>query len=175
MIIPVNGKHQKGFTLIELMVALVIGLIIMVGAIQLFLVSKSSFNRVGALAERQEVLRFVSDVISLDIRTASGFDAKEVDSKIELSYANATYRPDDPYCGGSGWLSEVVYSISGDSIEVDYVCSGGGAGSCGVQRDADDGALLFAADVGAQGVSVLVGAGDGGDDGADFVDEGGGR
>ncbi|MBF8224213.1 PilW family protein [Halomonas sp. 328] len=124
MIAPIGVSHQKGFTLIELMVALVIGLIIMVGAIQLFLVSKSSFNRVEALAERQEVLRFVSDVISLDVRTASGFDANEADSKIELSYANATYRPDDPYCGGSGWLSGVEYTFSVDSVMVNHACNG---------------------------------------------------
>ncbi len=113
---------QQGFTLVELMVAIVIGLIISVGAIQLFLVSKSSFDRVSALADRQETLRFVFDVISLDIRTASGYSAGA--SVLTLSFGSGV-RPDDPYCS-PGELSVVEYSLSGSDLDVDYACDGGG-------------------------------------------------
>ncbi|HEY9816904.1 MAG TPA: prepilin-type N-terminal cleavage/methylation domain-containing protein, partial [Candidatus Obscuribacterales bacterium] len=70
------SRHQcqQGFSLVELMVALVISLLITLGAFQLFLVGKKSFDHELALAERQSSLRFLVDSISYDIRSASYTD-----------------------------------------------------------------------------------------------------
>lgn len=63
-------KYANGFTLIELMVALTIGLLISGAAVAVFITSKTS-SRVGdALARYQEGFRYASHVISRDVRMA---------------------------------------------------------------------------------------------------------
>ncbi len=62
-----RGKHS-GFSLVELMVAMVIGLVIILGAGQLFLNGFQSFRQVEALGDKQAALTFVSDVLVREIR-----------------------------------------------------------------------------------------------------------
>ncbi|MDI5932614.1 PilW family protein [Halomonas kalidii] len=120
------GRHSAGFTLVELMVALVIGLIIVLGAGQLFLMGKQSYDRLAELALRQESLRYLTDLVSLDIRTASNI-AEAADSKLALTYEPGV-RPNDPYCPGDD-LSRVVYTFDEDnsSVMIQVQCLGGGA------------------------------------------------
>lgn len=65
--------NQGGFTLIELMVALVIGLIVSAGLVQLFIMIKKTNDQVEVLSERQEVVRYVSEMIMVDVRTSEDF------------------------------------------------------------------------------------------------------
>jgi len=59
-------KRQHGFTLVELMIALVITLILMAGISQVFLSSKKSFTIQDTLARQQENGRFVLDTLGQD-------------------------------------------------------------------------------------------------------------
>ncbi|QFT86390.1 hypothetical protein FIU88_15665 [Halomonas sp. THAF12] len=70
MVYPIaNGKDkQQGFSLVELMVSMVVGLVIILGAGQLFLNGFQSFRQVEALGDRQAALTFVSDVVMREIR-----------------------------------------------------------------------------------------------------------
>ena len=52
-----KGNIQSGFSLVELMIALVIGLLILLGAGQLFVMSKQSYDQMAALAMRQQSIR----------------------------------------------------------------------------------------------------------------------
>lgn len=72
-------KHSKGFTLVEMMVALAIGLFVVAGAVQLFGVTKRNFDELELLSKRQQDIMFISDVISFDIRTAYGLRAYDAD------------------------------------------------------------------------------------------------
>lgn len=112
------GNRMAGFTLVELMVALVIGLIIVLGAGQLFLMGKQSYDRLAELALRQESLRFLTDLVSLDIRTASSVYADG--STLTLEY-DPGVRSDDPYCSGDD-LSQVEYTLDGTSVMVQVQC-----------------------------------------------------
>ncbi|GKW49372.1 PilW family protein [Halomonas sp. NCCP-2165] len=120
-------SHQGGFTLVELMVALVIGLLIVFGASQLFVTSKMSFNRMESLAERQESLRYFVDVVSLDIRS-SGVETISDDNlnELELGY---TTRTEDPYCVSGGDLVKVKYSYLDGDVLIDYDCGSGWVGA----------------------------------------------
>jgi type IV pilus assembly protein PilW len=112
---------QQGFSLVELMVALVIGLIITLGAGQLFLMGLQSFRQVEQLSERQQSLRFLSDVMSLDIRTASSVSGE--DDELELRYAPGS-READPYCSSSSDILKVLYNFDSEgSVRVRYSCS----------------------------------------------------
>lgn len=59
---------QQGFSLVELMIALVIGLIIVLGAGQLFLMGMQSFRQVELLGNKQAALTFAADTLIRDIR-----------------------------------------------------------------------------------------------------------
>lgn len=113
-------KRSAGFTLVELMVALVIGLIIVLGAGQLFLMGKQSYDRVAELANRQESLRYFTELVALDIRTASSVIA--ADSTLTLTYESGI-RSNDPYCSGNE-LTQVEYTHDGSSILIKVDCLG---------------------------------------------------
>lgn len=109
--IRMGDGHQQGFTLIELMVSLVIGLIIILGASQLFIASRESFDRIEILAERQQSLRFLSDSISLDVRTADSgrMVVSGAGSTLTLTYTEN--RENDPYCTAGQKLTGLVYQF----------------------------------------------------------------
>ena len=61
---------QKGFSLVELMVALIIGLVIILGAGQLFLTGFINFRQVQLLGEKQSALTYATETLVRDIRRA---------------------------------------------------------------------------------------------------------
>lgn len=63
-------RKNAGFSLVELMVAMVIGLVIILGAGQLFLTGLQSGRQVEALGEKQAALNFATEVLLRDIRRA---------------------------------------------------------------------------------------------------------
>ena len=58
-----SGRHQGGFTMIELLVALVISLLIALAAISALLVTRQGFTTVDAASQLRDNGRFVSDLI----------------------------------------------------------------------------------------------------------------
>jgi type IV pilus assembly protein PilW len=63
---------QQGFSLIEIMVAMTIGLVLMGGLVQIFISNKQTYRVQEAMARLQENGRFALDLITNDLR-ASGF------------------------------------------------------------------------------------------------------
>ena len=119
-----GGAGQRGFTLVELMIAMVIGLIIVLAASQAFLASRQSFDRVELLNDRQEKLRFLSDSVSLDVRTAdSSVSTENAGSLLALQYSGS--RSSDPYCSG-GNLERLDYQfvVETSTLSVKAYCSG---------------------------------------------------
>lgn len=64
------SPKQKGFTLVELMVAMLIGLILSLAALQLFLTNQRTFALQQALAELHEDGQLVTRYLTADIRQA---------------------------------------------------------------------------------------------------------
>ncbi len=64
----ING--QQGMTLIEIMIALLIGIFLIAGVIEIFIGSKQSYRMLDNLSRMQENGRFAMDFISHDIRKA---------------------------------------------------------------------------------------------------------
>lgn len=65
-----QGQSSKGFTLVELMVAMVIGLLMMGGVIQVFTSNKQTHRLQEAMARVQENGRIAIQIMSQDIRMA---------------------------------------------------------------------------------------------------------
>ncbi len=63
-------SSQRGFTLIELMIAMLIGVFLMAGVIQIFLSAKQAYRLQENLSRLQENGRFAMDFITKDVRMA---------------------------------------------------------------------------------------------------------
>jgi type IV pilus assembly protein PilW len=61
---------QRGITLVELMIAMVLGLLLIAGIFQIYLANRRSFILGEALSARQEAVRYVTTVLSKDVRMA---------------------------------------------------------------------------------------------------------
>ena len=66
--------HLRGFTLVEIMVAITLSLFLIAGLVQIYSSSKRSSILQNKLAEYQETQRFVLDFLNRDIRMAGFFD-----------------------------------------------------------------------------------------------------
>lgn len=62
--------HQQGLSLIEIMIALLLGSLVVVAISQVFLASRQSARTLDALAARQENSRYATYLISRDLRMA---------------------------------------------------------------------------------------------------------
>lgn len=64
----IKARQQAGLSLVELMVAITLSMILMLGAIQIFLSSKNTYISNQQLSEIQENGRFALDILTRDIR-----------------------------------------------------------------------------------------------------------
>ncbi|WP_447894509.1 PilW family protein [Vreelandella sp. GE22] len=67
---PSASPPQAGFTLVELLVAMVIGVLVIMGATQLFVASQRSYQITTALANMQDTGRFALETLSRELRQA---------------------------------------------------------------------------------------------------------
>lgn len=80
-----------GFSLIELMVAITLGLLLTAGMVQLFSSTKMTFNTNDALARVQENGRFTLEMLKRELREAgtNGFCAAELEVRSHLDSADS--------------------------------------------------------------------------------------
>src|SRR5262245_64937912 len=64
--------HARGFSLVELMVALAIGLLLTSGALGIYTNSRTTLQTTERLAQLQDNTRFILDLMEPDVR-AAGF------------------------------------------------------------------------------------------------------
>jgi type IV pilus assembly protein PilW len=65
-----HKSHQSGMTLIELMIALLIGAFLLAGILQIFISSRQTYRMQEALSRLQENGRFALELIDRDVRMA---------------------------------------------------------------------------------------------------------
>ncbi|MCK4742596.1 MAG: PilW family protein [Sulfuriflexus sp.] len=83
--------HQKGFSLIEIMIALVISLTLLGGLSEVYLGSKQSYTLVEETSRLQENGRFAIDILTREIRGAGFFGClKDPNSAAVLNHINST-------------------------------------------------------------------------------------
>lgn len=69
---PLSPRRMRGLTLVEIMIALLIGLVLTAGAIQIFVSSKQAYRASEALGRIQENGRYALNFLQRDVR-ATGF------------------------------------------------------------------------------------------------------
>ena len=83
----ISRKHVHGLSLIELMIALLIGLILLVGVIQVFAAARTAYQLSTGLARTQENGRFAVDYLQRDIRMAGHFGCVNDQGRLQTAGA----------------------------------------------------------------------------------------
>ncbi len=131
---PRSGSSITGLTLVELMVAITIGLIILAAVARLFVTSRATYTLEEGLARVQESGRFAMEFLSQDIRMAgyagcsANLSGSQVGNLVDPPEDYTTFNPD----GISGYKYACSSSCSGALTEwdpdlpSDYFPSGSG-------------------------------------------------
>jgi len=83
-----HSRTQRGFSLVELMVAMAIGIFLMFGAVTVFTNSKRTYNENEVSSRLQENLRFASEILTHDVRMSGYYGCANTD--IPSTAANPT-------------------------------------------------------------------------------------
>lgn len=119
-----NGRRsnrQKGMSMVELMIAMTLGLMLTIGIGSLFMQSRTSFNQDEQIATMQSNLRFGMEMLVRDI-TMTGYWGSVLDPVSIV--VDDEYPPSITTDCGSGWAYDHQGMISGVNN-----ATGGGANS----------------------------------------------
>jgi type IV pilus assembly protein PilW len=117
-------RNISGMTLIELMVALAIGAFLMIGAITVFMQSRTTFRLNDSLARLQENGRFALDAIEPDIRMAHYFGLTIFPDKIAGRATTLEPNGIGPATCGNNWTIDFANSIAGTNNRYAWACAG---------------------------------------------------
>lgn len=131
---------QRGLSLVEIMVAMVIGLILTSGVIQLFLGTKQSYRFNDSLSRVQENARFAIDALNFDIRMAGNIGCTSYVQSINNTL-NGPAPAFNPGVGIEGWeangtASGNTYTLPVKTAAVVDASAGGWSTSGGAELDA---------------------------------------
>ncbi|MCC6207188.1 MAG: PilW family protein [Gammaproteobacteria bacterium] len=150
-------QHQRGLSLVELMVAITISLILLAGVVQIFLSSKTSYRLLEATSRVQENGRFAVGFVSEDVRMA-GFrgcyrgDPADIEPGINtpasFNWDYATGITGNEWTG-AGWTPGLNALIAGQVVNGSDVLITRGLADDGVNLTAPSSFTeIFAADAG---------------------------
>jgi len=109
----VNGHRQRGITLVEMMVAMVVGLILLVGIVQLFASNKQAYRIQEGANVLNENARYIMNQIQYDLRMGDHWGGVERDDVEVMSDIDAV----DGDCTGAAASIDVVgiFGIDGEA------------------------------------------------------------
>ena len=120
--------HDRGFSMVELMVAMVITLVLMAGVSQIFLGSKKSYTIQESLGRLQENGRYAMEVIATDLRR-SGYwggnaDISEIEDNTPAGVSNGNMvATEDGTCANTNWARMLTNPVFGrDDNRTGYSC-----------------------------------------------------
>ncbi|WP_353105031.1 PilW family protein [Psychrobacter sp. AH5] len=133
-----SSSHQSGFTLIELMISLVLGLIISAAVIQIYIINVKTSSVQASGSELQDASIFGLQQLEKKVRLANlGNPATRIDSAtakggivltganlaVALPYTNTGYltrRADDSASGTNGWTGVSNTTVASDQLTIQY-------------------------------------------------------
>ncbi len=125
----ISGQRETGVTLVELMVSLVIGSFLIIGAVQVYMQSRSAYLVNENIARVQENGEFALDVIEPDLRMASFWGLL---SRPDLIEGRATGGNADPLgigvpagCGAD-FVTDLLQPVEGGNNTTNWPCVGAG-------------------------------------------------
>ncbi len=119
----IEPSEQSGFGLVELMIAMTLGLVLLGGIGYLYIGSRGAFRTTDNLSRMQENARYALDMMSRDIRMAGYVGCGNMASTKVNTIANAPVPPMTPanaligYSGGAGWTNpSTITRVSGPDV-----------------------------------------------------------
>lgn len=109
---PAARRAIAGLTLIELMVALAIGMFLMIGAITVFMQSRTTFRVNESVARLQENARFVLDTLEPDIRMAQHWGLTNLSLNVMGRAGSTGIPPGIPTTCGNTWVHDFERSLA---------------------------------------------------------------
>ncbi|WP_417536844.1 PilW family protein [Methylophaga sp.] len=104
----VHPNHQQGLSIVELMIALLLGSILIAGIFQVFMANSQAFRMTEAIARSQEYGRIAADILSAEARGAGYFGCNS-----ESVTNNLAIDPSDPDYDDYHWdIATAVSSAS---------------------------------------------------------------
>jgi type IV pilus assembly protein PilW len=128
-------RALAGMTLIELMVALAIGMFLMIGAITVFMQGRTTFRITESVSRLQENARFALDALEPDIRMAGHWGLTNVGANI-LGRAPATPAGVPTTCGNT-WVNDFERAVTATNGSAPWPWGGGCAASTAAVAAAD--------------------------------------
>jgi type IV pilus assembly protein PilW len=105
----ISVRRGRGFSLVELMVAMLLGLILIAGMVEIFTTSRFTYQVQDGLARVQENGRFALDVMKRDIRLAGyvGCSRLSLDQMTDINNTLQSTPPDFNHMNGlQGWEAD---------------------------------------------------------------------
>jgi prepilin-type N-terminal cleavage/methylation domain-containing protein len=124
MVESMKNRHQCGMTLIELMTALAIGAFLMIGAITVFMQSRTTFRITESLSRLQENARFALDAIEPDIRMAHYWGLTSRSYLIQGRRAPTEPAGLGPTTCGNNWTINLNQAVQGTNNSYSWACPG---------------------------------------------------
>lgn len=104
-------KNEGGFTLVEIMLAMVISVIVVAAIYAAYISQQRSSTAQEQVAEMQQNLRAALELMSREIKMA-GYDPDGLGAKITTATSQElTFRKDNEATGGLNELKEIEYSL----------------------------------------------------------------
>lgn len=100
-------RRERGVTLIELMVALVIGTLLIAGAVTVYMQSRTTYRTTETVARIQEVGRYALNVIEPDVRLAGFWGMTNRPEAVENTVADSAITNN---CA-AGWIGNAANAV----------------------------------------------------------------
>ncbi|PKO81826.1 MAG: hypothetical protein CVU19_04975 [Betaproteobacteria bacterium HGW-Betaproteobacteria-13] len=121
-------KHQRGLSLIELMISLAISLLIIAGVLYVFLGSRQSYNQMDVMSRMQENGRIAVDLMTHDLRLGGFMGCRRYGANtISVIASNPPFQEADIVDGQA--IRGVTYSAGNPAYVTDSLGNGGVVGS----------------------------------------------
>lgn len=132
---PSLPGRDRGMSLVEVMVAMVIGLVLMIGATDVYISSRKTYETNEAVARLQETARFAVSVIEPDVRKANYWGYLKVGGRI-TGFSPQTAAADATVTGGavstqcgSNFAIDLQTNVEGNNNGYALACAASGAGA----------------------------------------------
>jgi type IV pilus assembly protein PilW len=120
---PLPRSPIAGMTLIELMVALAIGAFLMIGAVTVFMQSRTTFRVNESVSRMQENARFAIEALEPDIRMAHYWGLTTRTTKIVGRAATTAPAGIGPATCGNNWTIDLDRAVDGTNNGYGWACA----------------------------------------------------